>query len=319
MLIESKFGGADHVRVGPPFVATQAAEVSGQALKLAPSLPEVVPPNARPERGKSLLWLALAGIFGAALALAGTAAVMRQATRYPALVPPATLQEPASQQQATIAEQAQAPLYSAASVASTPPEIRSSAKSGAELENRGPETSSPAATGAAQAAILIASDNPRSPSVHLGSTVWSTIPPTPLRPSTIAVKADADIPDLKIHATMILRKNTDPSLQVTHTIDLMFSFADGALITKVKEVRLKMRNLGLAASDAVEAVSVRINDGYFLLGLTKDDVGRNLDLISTRTWFDFSLQLNDNRLAKLLFEKSTMSDAMLANAFEAWK
>ena len=41
-----------------------------------------------------------------------------------------------------------------------------------------------------------------------------------------------------MHATMTLRKNTDP-LQTTHTIDLKFSFADGAPITGVKDVEPK--------------------------------------------------------------------------------
>ena len=58
------------------------------------------------------------------------------------------------------------------------------------------------------------------------------------QPATVAVKAEADIPDLKMHATMTLRKNTDPTLQATHTIDLKFSFADGAPITGVKDVGL---------------------------------------------------------------------------------
>jgi hypothetical protein len=31
------------------------------------------------------------------------------------------------------------------------------------------------------------------------------------------------------------------------------------------------------------------------------------------------LLLNDNRIAKLVFEKSTKGEAMLAKAFEAWK
>jgi hypothetical protein len=31
------------------------------------------------------------------------------------------------------------------------------------------------------------------------------------------------------------------------------------------------------------------------------------------------LLLNDNRIAKLVLEKSTKGEAMLANAFEAWK
>ena len=95
----------------------------------------------------------------------------------------------------------------------------------------------PMLPGGARAAMLIASpDNPQKPITNLGSAVWSTIPPAPGQPATVAVKADADIPDLKMHASMTLRKNTDPTLQATHTIDLKFSFADGAPIAGFKDV-----------------------------------------------------------------------------------
>src|SRR5271168_2182925 len=120
-------------------------------------------------------------------------------------------------------------------------------------------SSTPAA--AARAAMVIASqDNLQNPVVNLGSTVWSTIPPVPGQPATVAVKADADIPDLKMHATMTVRKNTDPTLQATHTIGRKFSFADGAPISGVKDVEPTMRNLGSTASDALTGVRVRISD-----------------------------------------------------------
>ncbi len=68
--------------------------------------------------------------------------------------------------------------------------------------------------------------------------MWSLIPPVPGQPLTVAVKAEADIRHLKMHATMTLRKNIDPTLQATHTIDLKFSFAEGAPITGFKDVGL---------------------------------------------------------------------------------
>ena len=82
-----------------------------------------------------------------------------------------------------------------------------------------------------------------------------------------------------------------------------------------------MRNLGSTASEALRAVKVKISDVYFLMALANgdQDAARNLDLMRTRAWFDFSLLLNDNRIAKLVFEKSTKGEAMLAKAFEAWK
>src|SRR5208282_5070888 len=102
---------------------------------------------------------------------------------------------------------------------------------------------------AGRAAMLIASaGDPDKPVVSLGSTVWSLIPIAPAlvpgQPATVAVKAEADIPDLKMHATMTLRKNTDPTLQATHTIDLKFSFGLGGRSTGVKKIVPKMGNLG---------------------------------------------------------------------------
>ena len=190
-------------------------------------------------------------------------------------------------------------------------------RSGAGQSSAG---SSPALLGTARGAMLIASNDPQQPVVSLGSTVWSAIPPAPGHPSTLAVKADANIPDLKMHATMTLRKNTDPTLQATHTIDLKFSFAEGAPITGVKNVEPKMRNLGSTASEALTSADLKISDFYFVIALANRDPDRahNLDLIQTRAWFEFPMLLNDNRIAKLLFQKSPGAEAMLAKAFEAW-
>jgi Aspartyl protease len=181
----------------------------------------------------------------------------------------------------------------------------------------------PVAARAARAAILVASqDDPQHPVANLGSTVWSTIPRAPGQPATIAVKAEADIPDLKMHATMTLRKNTDPTLQATHTIDLKFSFADGAPITGFKDVGLpQMRKEDSTAGEELASVKLKISNTYFLIALAKgeSDAARNLDLMQTRAWFDFPLLLNDDRIAKMVFQKSPEGRAMLDKAFEAWK
>jgi hypothetical protein len=275
----------------------------------------------RAEKSKSWLWPALTVVLGAVLAIVGTATVMRQKPQHLVVAPPEAQQEPAPRQPAKIAQRAQPSPNSTAPAASVPPGSQPIAQSGAEPPNDAPDASSPAVPGMARAAILIASDNPKNPVVSLGSTVWSTIRPLPGQPATVAVKADADIPDLKMHATMTLRKNTDPTLEATHTIDLKFSFADGAPITGVKDVVPKMGNLGSTASEALRGLRIRISDVYFLIALAKGDqvAARNLDLMGTRAWFDFPLLLNDNRIAILVIQKSTKGGAMLAKALEAWK
>jgi hypothetical protein len=297
---------------------------SGLRPELEGQRPQAPTPVA--EKSRSWLWLALAVVLGVVLSVAGAAIVMRQKPQDLAIAPPEPPQEAAPQPPAKIAQRAQpSPTEdnSSAPATSEPQAGQTAAQSGQEPASATPDAGNAALPGAARAAMLIASpDNPQKPVVNLGSTVWSTIPPAPGQPATVAVKADADIPDLKMHATMTLRKNTDPTLQATHTIDLKFAFADGAPIAGFKDVGApQMRKIDSTASEALTSVKVKISDVYFLIALAKgdQDTARNLDLMETRAWFDFPLLLDDNRIAKLVFQKSSEGEAMLAKAFEAWK
>jgi len=288
-----------------------------------------VAPGAEVAKPKRLIWVAAAVVLGIVLAVAGAAILMRQKPQDLAIKPPVETQQPASPEpSAKIAERVQTTPPAPAAPASAPPATPSSPPSAAPA-TPAPETSTQPTQSAApapsagRAAMLIASaDNPQKPAVSLGSTVWSLIPPAPNQPATVAVKAEADIPDLKMHATMTLRKNTDPTLQATHTIDLKFSFAEGAPITGFKDVGLpQMRKEDSTAAEALTSVKVKISDTYFLIALAKGeaDTARNLDLMQTRSWFDFPLLLNDDRIAKVVFQKSPEGQAMLEKAFEAWK
>ena len=187
-------------------------------------------------------------------------------------------------------------------------------------------SASPAAGNPAisRAAMLIGnSSDPQKPAVALGNAVWSVIPPTsPTQPSTLAVRIDVDIPDQKMHATVTIRKNADASLPATHTIDLRATFADGAEIKGIKDMGLpQLRKDDLPSGDAVSGVRVKINDSYYLVGLTRSDAdaAHNLDLLSTDNWLDFPLLLNDDRIAKLTFEKGAAGDQVMAQALNAWK
>jgi hypothetical protein len=321
-LVEAKFGGADSAAEPPLAAAADAARTEASIPPLS-NLATVVPPGARADKSNSWFWLPLAAMLGAVLAVADATITVRQNSQYHAVDPPEALQEPAPQQPAKIALRPQpSPTEgnSTAPGASVPPGSHPTGRSGAEPANQPPDASSPGLLGTGRAAMLIASNDPQHPVVSLGSTAWSTIPPVPGHPATVAVKADADIPDLKMHATMTLRKNTDPTLQATHTIDLKFSFAEGASITGVKNVEPKMRNLGSTASEALTSANLKISDFYFVIALANGDSDRvhNLDLMQTRAWFEFPMLLNDNRIAKLLFQKSSEAEALLAKAFEAW-
>jgi hypothetical protein len=342
-------GDEVHSSEAPPVVATRPDEPVQSAA--APEVPgeyerpgvgarqdfegqRPVAPGIEPGKPKPWLWIAAAVALGVVLAVAGAAILMRQKPQDLAIKPPAeATAPPASPPPAKIAERVEAapanpaaPPPAASEPKADQPAAQGSAAPPSPLAaaaQNPPAASAAPAPSAGRAAMLVASaDNPQKPVVSLGSTVWSLIPAAPGQPATVAVKAEADIPDLKMHAAMTLRKNTDPTLQATHTMDLKFSFADGAPITGFKDVGLpQMRMEDSTAAEALTSVKVKISDTYFLIALAKgdSDTARNLDLMQTRAWFDFPLLLNDDRIAKVVFQKSPEGQAMLEKAFEAWK
>jgi hypothetical protein len=175
----------------------------------------------------------------------------------------------------------------------------------------------------ARAAMLVATAaDAQKPAVSVGTVVWSVVPALPGQPGSVGVKAEIEIPDLKMHASMTLRKNGDPALPASHTIDLRINFDDGSSIKGVKDINLpRMRRDDSPNADPMLGVKVKINDSYFLIGLNpgEADVTRNLDEIATRGWFDFPLLLNDDRIAKLTFEKAADGERVVNEAIAAWK
>jgi hypothetical protein len=340
--VETRFGGAVASLAETRFATRASPAVSQGASELATAdaaqtetltgafnLSRIDRPSEEAERSgtrrggaaTTLLAGLFAALLGAVLALAGTAIVMRHTPQGLVEAPSEAPQEDPPEPPSTIALRPQPSLTQSDSTASTTGVPQPERQSGAEPATQTQDASGPELPNAAQAALLIASDNPQSPTESLGKTVWSIIPPAPGSPATVAVKADADIPDLKMRATMTLRKNTDPTLQASYTIDLKFSFDKDAPITGAKNIEPTMRNLGSNASDHLSNVKVKISDTYFLIALVDDDkdAEHNLTLMKTRDWFDFQLLLNNDRIAKLLFQKSSTGQAMLTKAFAAWK
>jgi hypothetical protein len=250
-------------------------------------------------------------------ATAGPAKIVERvggAAATPAAAPTAGESPPATATPAAVATPAATPSAAASPAASAATPAPTAAATTAP---------NPGVSVASRAAMLVAvASDPQKPEVSLGSVVWSTIPAAPGQPATVAVKAEADIPDLKMHAVMTLRKNTDPSLPASHTIDLRVAFADGAEIKGIKDMRVPMmRRDDPPSQDALSGVRVKISDSYFLVGLNRGDaeLAHNVDLIANRGWFDFPMLLNDDRIAKLTFEKGGDGERIVNDALAAWK
>jgi hypothetical protein len=81
-----------------------------------------------------------------------------------------------------------------------------------------------------------------------------------------------------------------------------------------------MRKKDSTAAEALISAKLKIRGAHFIIALAKGetDTAHNLDLMRTSASFGFPLLLNDDRIAKVVFQKSPSGQAVLDKAFYAW-
>jgi hypothetical protein len=173
-------------------------------------------------------------------------------------------------------------------------------------------------------AILYNEDpnDPRGQS-YVGSVFWRTE-----RASTsdgestrLSVRADVKIPDPEVALTLIVRRNTDPKLLASHTVEMVFSlpsdFAGGG-IGKVPGILMKSNEQARGRPLAV--LSVKVQEGRFLFGLSNVDTERvnNIWLLNNQQWFDIPIVYSNGRRAILSLAKGTTGQRAFAEALTAW-
>ncbi|MEA2874314.1 MAG: hypothetical protein QOH67_4290 [Hyphomicrobiales bacterium] len=192
------------------------------------------------------------------------------------------------------------------------------------------ETNSPSAvqsgTVAAQRAALL-EDDPDDPrgKRYEGSVLWQTEirKPTgePDAPPDLVVRADIEIPERRITITIFIQRDLSPTRQPTsHLIDITFNlpadFPSGG-IRKVWGVVMKSaeQTRGSPLGGAAEKVTTN----YFLIGLARRDMRRNLQLLKERNWFDIPISYNNGRNAILTIQKGEPGKRAFEKAFNSWK
>jgi hypothetical protein len=188
----------------------------------------------------------------------------------------------------------------------------------------------PSAAGAAGATVaqkvVLYEEDPDDPQGKrfVGSAVWRTerVSPGPGQPEELAIRADVEIPDRKLTMTWSLRRNTDPSLPASHTVEIMFrlpqDFPPGSVVN-VPGILMKQTEQTRGAPLAGHAV--KVTDSYYLIGLSSFDADRenNLRMLKERGWFDIPVVYGNKRRAILAVEKGTPGDRAFTEAFAAWR
>jgi hypothetical protein len=158
----------------------------------------------------------------------------------------------------------------------------------------------------------------------VGSAIWrtETVSPGPNQPPELAVRADVEIPERKIAMTWSLRRNTDPSLPASHTVEIMFRLPADFPAGGVSNVPgIMMKQTEGTRGVPLDGLAVKVTNGFFLIGLSAVDANRerNVQLLKERAWFDIPLVYNNNRRAILALEKGTPGERVFADAFRVWK
>jgi hypothetical protein len=177
----------------------------------------------------------------------------------------------------------------------------------------------------AQTQAVLYDEDPNSPQgrQYVGSVIWRTEPVKANvgEKADIAVRAEIDIPDRKFKMAMSFRRNNDTSLPASHTAELTFvlppDFAGGG-IGNVPGILMKSNEQ--ARGTALAGLAVKINDSFFMVGLSNVavDSTRNFKLLHERSWFDIPIVYSNGRRAILAFKKGASGQRVFDQAFTAW-
>lgn len=174
--------------------------------------------------------------------------------------------------------------------------------------------------------VVLYEEDPNDPQGKrfVGSAIWRTenVSPGPGMPAEIAVRADVEIPERRIAMTWSLRRNNDPNLPASHTVEIMFRLPQDFPAGGVLNVPgILMKQAEQSRGTPLSGLAVKVTNGFFLIGLSsvEADRERNVQLLKNRGWFDIPVVYNNNRRAILALEKGALGERAFADAFGAWR
>jgi hypothetical protein len=188
-----------------------------------------------------------------------------------------------------------------------------------------PAAQPPAAPATQRAAMLVqaSANDPQNILTYVGAASWRLEPSQrPGGERLPALRADVDLPEIRLRMTMTIEKNVDPTFRASHIMTLRFAPDSESRFPAVAELGApQMRNEAAPAVDPLAGVQAKVIENIFIIALTAEPafVARNLETMRTRGWFDFPLRIADGRIAKITIEKGQVGDRLVEEALNAWR
>ncbi|HVW93653.1 MAG TPA: hypothetical protein VHB74_13745 [Devosia sp.] len=224
---------------------------------------------------------------------------------------------------------AAAPAAAAPAAVPAPP-TEPSAQSGPKGEERLPQSAeatpapatpdaNAAAASGSQSLLLEASQDGTTGAVPFSGTVeWSKGTDETGQPTLIG---KANIPARNLGVSVLIRKNSDPTLPASHLMEINFTVTDsfiGGSISGLPGVLLK--NEELVQGTPLVGASARVVGNSFLFALSSSqaDEATNKDLLTSRKWMDLAIIYATGKKAIITLEKDDKAEALFNEVFAAW-
>jgi hypothetical protein len=136
------------------------------------------------------------------------------------------------------------------------------------------------------------------------------------------VRAVVEIPDAGMVLNLLVRRNSDPTLPASHTVELNFATRPGEPGRSIRDVGLlQFKNEEAARGTPIAGLPVPVRENLFLIGLSnlQNDIERNIDLIVRRNWIDLPVRMASGQRAILSLEKGAAGEQVVNDAFRQWQ
>jgi hypothetical protein len=127
-----------------------------------------------------------------------------------------------------------------------------------------------------------------------------------------SIHADITIPQRQMNVVWTLRRNTDPALPASHTIEIIFNRDIGNVPGMLMKASEQARGTPLAA------LGVKVKEASFSFGLSPDKAQHNVELLKDEPWLDIPFVYSNGHRAIIAVEKGETGNRLLAQAFLSW-
>jgi hypothetical protein len=176
-----------------------------------------------------------------------------------------------------------------------------------------------------QGQAFVINEDPANPmgERHPGTVAWRTDRiKVAGQKDELVIHGDVEIPDMNLTMAVDIRHNADSSLPASHVVEMKFALRQdvaGGKVISVPGIMMKFREK--ARGTPLSAVSVKVTEGSFLLGLSdrQGARGSNLQMLKERAWFDIPMFYANRSRGILAVEKGCHGEDVFHEVMVAWE